>query len=57
MGPVLLKILPFALGTIAPTMIGLVVLFLTNARGLLKHSHLFLANTYSMYFGAWYASI
>jgi threonine/homoserine/homoserine lactone efflux protein len=36
MGPVLLKILPFALGTIAPTMIGLVVLFLTEARGLLK---------------------
>jgi hypothetical protein len=36
MGPVLLKILPFALGTIAPTMIGLVVLFLTDARGLVK---------------------
>jgi threonine/homoserine/homoserine lactone efflux protein len=36
MGPVLLKILPFALGTIAPTMIGLVVLFLTNERGLVN---------------------
>ncbi len=36
MGPVLLKILPFALGTIAPTMIGLVVLFLTDAQGLVK---------------------
>jgi hypothetical protein len=36
MGPGLLKILPFAPGTIAPTMIGLVVLFLTDARGLVK---------------------
>ncbi len=36
MGPVLLKILPFALGTIAPTMIGLVVIFLTGTRGLVK---------------------
>jgi threonine/homoserine/homoserine lactone efflux protein len=36
MDPVLLKILPFALGTIAPTMIGLVVFFLTGAQGLLK---------------------
>jgi hypothetical protein len=38
MGPVLLKILPFALGTIAPTMIGLVVIFLTGTRGLVKTS-------------------
>jgi hypothetical protein len=36
MGPVLLKMLPFALGTIAPTMIGLVVIFLTGTRGLVK---------------------
>lgn len=36
MGPVLLKILPLALGTIAPTMIGLVFLFLSNERGLLN---------------------
>jgi threonine/homoserine/homoserine lactone efflux protein len=34
MGPVVLKILPLALGTIAPTMIGLVVLFLSNEKGL-----------------------
>jgi Sap, sulfolipid-1-addressing protein len=33
MGPVLLKLLPFALGSIAPTMIGLVVIFLTGSRG------------------------
>jgi hypothetical protein len=38
MGPVLLKMLPFALGTIAPTMIGLVVIFLTGTRGLVKAS-------------------
>src|SRR6266581_9218919 len=38
MGPVLLKLLPFALGTIAPTMIGLVVIFLTGTRGLVKTS-------------------
>jgi hypothetical protein len=36
MGPVLLKMLPFALGAIAPTMIGLVVIFLTGTRGLVK---------------------
>jgi cytochrome c biogenesis protein CcdA len=36
MGPVILKILPLALGTIAPTMIGLVVLFLSNERGLIN---------------------
>src|SRR5256884_6201426 len=33
MGPVLLKMLPFVLGSIAPTMIGLVVIFLTGTRG------------------------
>lgn len=36
MGPVLLKLLPFALGAIAPTMIALVVIFLTGTRGLVK---------------------
>jgi threonine/homoserine/homoserine lactone efflux protein len=36
MGSVLLKMLPFALGTIAPTMIGLVVIFLTGTKGLVK---------------------
>jgi len=38
MGPVLLKMLPFALGTIAPTMIGLIVIFLSGTRGLVKAS-------------------
>lgn len=36
MAPVLLKLLPFALGTIAPTMIGLVIIFLTGTRGFVK---------------------
>jgi hypothetical protein len=36
MGSVLLRILPFALGSIAPTMIGLVVIFLTGTRRLVK---------------------
>ena len=36
MGSVLLRMLPFALGSIAPTMIGLVVIFLTSTRGLIK---------------------
>lgn len=36
MGTLLLKMLPFALGTISPTMIGLVVIFLTGTRGLVK---------------------
>src|SRR5215471_21154721 len=36
MGPVLLKMLPFALGAIAPTMIGLVVIFLTGAKGVIQ---------------------
>ncbi|HXZ05504.1 MAG TPA: GAP family protein [Ktedonobacteraceae bacterium] len=38
MGSVLLKMLPLALGTIAPTMIGLVVIFLTGTRGFVKSS-------------------
>ena len=38
MVPVLLKMLPFALGSIAPTMIGLVVIFLTGTRGVVKTS-------------------
>jgi hypothetical protein len=36
MGPVILKMLPFALGSIAPTMIGLVVIFLTGTRGVVQ---------------------
>src|SRR6266581_6127524 len=36
MGTVFLQILPLALGTIAPTMIGLVVIFLSDDRGLVK---------------------
>jgi hypothetical protein len=36
MGAALLQILPLALGAIAPTMIGLVVLFLSEDRGLVK---------------------
>ena len=48
MGPVLLKMLPFALGTIAPTMIGLVVLFLTGTQGLLK-SISFILGKYIVY--------
>ena len=36
MGPVLLKMLPFVLGAIAPTMIGLVVIFLTGTRGVVQ---------------------
>jgi len=36
MGTVLLQLLPLALGSIAPVMIGLVILFLTTTRGLLK---------------------
>jgi hypothetical protein len=38
MVPVLLKMLPFALGSIAPTMIGLVVIFLSGTRGVIKSS-------------------
>lgn len=48
MVPVLIKMLPFALGTIAPTMIGLVVLFLTGAQGLLK-SFSFILGKYIIY--------
>src|SRR6266699_6486648 len=36
MGTVFLQILPLALAAIAPTMIGLVVLFLSDDRGLVK---------------------
>ena len=48
MGPVLLKMLPFALGTIAPTMIGLVVIFLTGTRGVVK-SCAFILGKYIFY--------
>jgi hypothetical protein len=48
MGPVLLKILPFALGTIAPTMIGLVVIFLTGTRGVVQ-SFAFILGKYLFY--------
>jgi threonine/homoserine/homoserine lactone efflux protein len=43
MVPVLLKMLPFALGTITPTMIGLIVLFLTTTQGLVKSISFILA--------------
>jgi hypothetical protein len=36
MATILLKMLPFALGAIPPSMIGLVVIFLTGTRGLVK---------------------
>src|SRR6266487_3389105 len=48
MGPVLLKILPFALGAIAPTMIGLVVIFLTGTRGVVQ-SCAFILGKYIFY--------
>jgi hypothetical protein len=48
MGPVLLKMLPFALGTIAPTMIGLVVIFLTGTRGIVQ-SCAFILGKYLFY--------
>jgi hypothetical protein len=48
MGPVLLKMLPFALGTIAPTMIGLVVIFLTGTRGVVQ-SCAFILGKYVFY--------
>jgi hypothetical protein len=48
MAPVLLKMLPFALGTIAPTMIGLVVILLTGTRGLVKTSA-FILGKYLLY--------
>lgn len=34
--PVLLKMMPFAFGTITPTMIALIVLFLTSTKGMVK---------------------
>src|SRR5215472_18430490 len=48
MGPVLLKMLPFALGSIAPTMIGLVVIFLTGTGGVVKTSA-FILGKYLLY--------
>lgn len=48
MGSVLLKMLPLALGTIAPTMIGLVVIFLTGTRGFVK-SNAFILGKYLFY--------
>ena len=48
MGPVLLKMLPFALGAIAPTMIGLVVIFLTGTRGVVQ-SCAFILGKYVFY--------
>ena len=48
MVPVLLKLLPFALGTITPTMIGLIVLFLTGSQGLFK-SFAFILGKYIVY--------
>jgi Sap, sulfolipid-1-addressing protein len=48
MGPVLLKMLPFALGAIAPTMIGLVVIFLTGTRGVVQ-SCAFILGKYVLY--------
>ena len=48
MGPVLLKMLPFALGSIAPTMIGLVVIFLTGTRGVVQ-SIAFILGKYVFY--------
>jgi Sap-like sulfolipid-1-addressing protein len=48
MGPVVLKLLPFALGSIAPTMIGLVVIFLTGTRGVVQ-SCAFILGKYVFY--------
>jgi hypothetical protein len=48
MGLVLLKMLPFALGAIAPTMIGLVVIFLTGTRGVVQ-SCAFILGKYLFY--------
>jgi len=48
MGPVLLQMLPFALGSIAPTMIGLVVIFLTGTGGVVKTSA-FILGKYLLY--------
>ena len=48
MGSVILKMLPFALGSIAPTMIGLVVIFLTGTRGVVQ-SFSFILGKYVFY--------
>src|SRR5215471_2097701 len=48
MGPVILKMLPFALGSIAPTMIGLVVIFLTGTKGVVQ-SFAFILGKYVFY--------
>ena len=48
MGTVFLQILPLALAAIAPTMIGLVVLFLSDDRGLVK-ALAFILGKYSVY--------
>jgi hypothetical protein len=48
MGTVFLQILPLALGTIAPTMIGLIVIFLSDDRGLVK-ALAFILGTYLVY--------
>jgi Sap, sulfolipid-1-addressing protein len=48
MGSVLLKMLPFALGAIAPTMIGLVIIFLTGTRGVVQ-SCAFILGKYIFY--------
>ena len=48
MGTALVKILPLALGAIAPTMIGMVVLFLSDDKGLVK-SIAFVLGKYIVY--------
>jgi threonine/homoserine/homoserine lactone efflux protein len=48
MVPVLLRMLPFALGTITPTMIALIVLFLTSTEGVVK-SFSFILGKYIVY--------
>jgi Sap, sulfolipid-1-addressing protein len=48
MGPVILKMLPFALGSIAPTMIGLVIIFLTGTKGVVQ-SCAFILGKYVFY--------
>jgi hypothetical protein len=48
MGTVFLQILPLALGTISPTMIGLIVIFLSDDRGLVKVLA-FILGTYLVY--------
>ena len=48
MGTALLQILPLALGTIAPTMMGMVVLLLSEDRGLVK-AFMFVLGKYILY--------